>query len=596
MDPHNLSPGVAQAASTSTSAEAGAGAGTVEARAARRPPTSLFDRAALVLAERILAHVTDVAADKNKARPAAARSLLAGLPSRIVDSLTCTVVSRYVDLRGEDSDGDNGGRHSLVLLDVLAAPVTAVDMSPLVWLGRSSPADQTAFSARLVHTLPRLRQLTRLSLGTHGQRFTLPVCSDDVLHAVAEHCPALRHLDVSHNTAVSAFGLTSLCAGCPLLEELLVNDCVLPAGVLAGVLQALPHLRVLGHQEVGAAVLLLFHQGWGLVQDEQEVAQDIDPLEGPVMLVQDSQGAAPHAPQERRKLRLTQVTNLGETAMHRSKSGDEATRLRCRPALVRALRVLCPDLEELRVRVLDGDVRHLASLRGLQSLELRFHATAHPTSVGPHTLQYLRLHGARLTELTVYSHKLTALDFDTVGRHCPQLRQLWMRCNFLSLDVPGRPEDAPPCRRLTRLENLSIRVGWDERSQCHFPAAFVRGLVRDVRALRKLYLAVNSRDVTDEWLRLVLDSMDCAALRTLFVLLPARNAAHAGVPGGLLSEPRLGLTPDSVRLVRARCPDLEELGNLLVWCFHQEEIRYMQEQLRATNCALKLVSKETIWR
>lgn len=572
MGRHNLAVD-ARAAGPSRSSGPADSRKPVNTRSARKPAVSLLDRAAQVLAEHILARITKtLPADATEA----ARSLLSDLPPRIADSLTCTMVTRYVDLRGEDGDGD-----ALVLLDVLAGALTAVDMSPLVWLGPSSPAAQIAFSARLVDTLPRLPQLTRLCLGTHGQRFTLPACSDDVLHAVAQHCPALRHLDVSHNTSVSACGLTSLCAGCPLLEELLINDCVLPAGVLAGVLQALPRLRVLGHQEVGAAVLLLFRQGWGT--DDEDPAQDLIDHD----LGKDVQD-------ERRALRLTQVVNLGETAMHRSKGADEATRLRCRPALVRALRVLCPDLEELRVRALDGDVRHLASLRGLHALELRFHAAAKPSSLGPHTLQYVRLHGARLTELTIYSHALSAQHFDAIGAHCPQLRQLWMRCNFLNLEPPqdAAPPGPRPGRRFARLENLSLRVGWDERSVCRLPAAFVQGLVRDVLALRKLYVAVNSADVTDEWLRLVLDAMDCAALRTLFVLLPARNAAAA--PGS--SAPLLALSPESVRLVRERCPDLEELGNLLVWSFQHEEVRHLQQELRAANCVLKLVAKETVWR
>ncbi|KAE8753020.1 putative salivary gland protein 1 [Frankliniella occidentalis] len=593
-DPHNLpaaeaavNPGAPVVADAQENAgEHGADA----ALFARSPPLSLFLSAANALADRALSCVQNSSAPE--AREAVAekvRGLVASLPPSLADSLVWAFVKRYVSLHGEDSD-DAGG-NALELVDLLGEGVTSVDLSPLVRMGRRSTEDVTAFSGRLVAALPRLGHLTHLSLGTHGQRYTLPVCTDHTLAEVSRQCPQLVSLDVSRNAAVSATSLLLLCAGCPLLEELLIYDCVLPCGVLAGLLQSLPRLRLLGHQEVGAAVLLLWQQSCSA--DRKRccvgcVGEDYCPApSGPGTCCR---WAQPHGP-----LAITQVVNTGETALHRRRSMDEPTRLRCRGQLVRALRAMCPQLEDLRVRVLDEDLRHFGHLAQVQRLELRFHAAPKPSSLGPVTVKFLAVHGARLTALTVYSHALTAAHFDLVGAHCPQLRQLWMRCNVLTLaTAPEAPEAAPSGptdRPFSRLENLSLRVGWDERSVSRLPATFVERLVRHAEQLRQLYIAVNSADVTDAWLASVLDAMDCSSLSELFVLLPNNNYGDDAP-----FAPRLALTPASVRAVRAKCPALEQLGNLLVWSFQQEEVRHLQDQLRASNCLLRLVAKETVWR
>ncbi|KAJ1531989.1 hypothetical protein ONE63_000625 [Megalurothrips usitatus] len=444
----------------------------------------------------------------------------------------------------------------MLLVDVLGDSATTVDFSPLVRLDNKSSVDHLSFCRRLCGALPRLGQLTRLTLSTHGQRTAYPACSDAVLVEVARCCPELRFLDVGFNRGVSATGLNALCGGCPLIEELLVNDCVLPASVLVALLQRLPRLRVLGHQEVGTAVRLLWT------------------------------GQTP-------TLRLVQVSNLGEASVHRSRPADEPHRLRCSVALIRVLRALCPDLEELRVRVLDADVPHLAALRGLHTLELRYHAAARPSSLAAHTVKYLSLHGARLTALTVYSGSLSTRHAALIGQHCPNLTLLWLRCNQLVFSEEGgeEPSGRPAAQPFQRLESLSVRVGFDQTSVSRFPDAFLCGLVRHARALQKLYVAVNSPDVTDAWLARVLDACACESLRTLFVLLPQTNEAPTSPMG-----PRLALSPASVRAVRARCPQLLELGNLLVWNFQQEEVRHLQQRLRASNCVLRLVSKATVWR
>ncbi|KAK3930697.1 F-box protein SKP2B [Frankliniella fusca] len=566
-DPHNLP--VSGVAVNLTAGEAAQVAAEEHAASAalfaRSPPLTLFLCAANALADWALSCVLkSPTPEARDAIAAKVRGLVASMPASLADSLVGTLVKRYVSLQGEDNDGAPGDAQELI--DLLGEGVTTVDLSPLVRMGRRSTGDMAAFSARLATALPRLAHLTRLSLGTHGQRYTLPVCSDNTLAAVARVCHSLVALDVSRNAAVSAGSLTMLCAGCPLLEELLIYDCVLPCGVLAGLLQALPRLRLLGHQEVGAAVLLLWLQNVAAEAAGEDCCRW-------------GQSNAP--------LAITQVVNTGETALHRRRSLDEPTRLRCRGQLVRALRGLCPQLEELRVRVLDEDLRHFGHLSHLQRLELRYHAAAKPSSLGPVTLKFLAVHGARLTVLTVYSHALTSGHFDLVGEHCPQLRQLWMRCNVLTLTETSTTTTRP----FSRLENLSLRVGWDERSVSHLPASFVQRLVRNAERLRQLYVAVNSADVTDAWLAAVLDAMDCSALVELFVLLPNNNASDDAP-----FAPRLALTPASVRAVRARCPALEQLGNLLVWSFQQEEVRHLQDQLRASNCVLRLVAKETVWR
>lgn len=584
------------AAVSAAAAAAGRPADLEEAgQSARRGPRPLFNRASTVLAERWLSGLrASSSAQDSDAAVCAVRSTLSGLPSCLADALAWSLVTRLVRLHNRGGEAQRERAQSarprvddlpMLLVDVLGDSATTVDFSPLVRLDNKSSVDHLSFCRRLCGALPRLGQLTRLTLSTHGQRTAYPACSDAVLVEVARCCPELRFLDVGFNRGVSATGLNALCGGCPLIEELLVNDCVLPASVLVALLQRLPRLRVLGHQEVGTAVRLLWTGYRWLRQGHDDDDDDGD-------VGEDGLGGG-YGYSQTPTLRLVQVSNLGEASVHRSRPADEPHRLRCSVALIRVLRVLCPDLEELRVRVLDADVPHLAALRGLHTLELRYHAAARPSSLAAHTVKYLSLHGARLTALTVYSGSLSTRHAALIGQHCPNLTLLWLRCNQLVFSEEGgeEPSGRPAGQPFQRLESLSVRVGFDQTSVSRFPDAFLCGLVRHARALQKLYVAVNSPDVTDAWLARVLDACACESLRTLFVLLPQTNEAPTSPMG-----PRLALSPASVRAVRARCPQLLELGNLLVWNFQQEEVRHLQQRLRASNCVLRLVSKATVWR
>lgn len=643
-----------------------------------RPPTPLFELAVQALAAGWLAGLAAAGAAGADDWAARVRAVLAGLPSPLADEALRALVCGYAGYAGnnnsaglpqpeplvvpevEDHHDVAEQADPLVLVDVLAESLTAVDFSPLTALRGVQPLLLTAFATRMAEAVPRLPRLANLDLTTHGQKFTLPACSDDTLLALSHHCPHLRTLNLSHNKGVSASGLEALSRGCPLLEELQLYDCALPTAVLAAVLLGLPRLRVLGHSELGAAVLLLHSQqaeddedphGGGSssrLGDEQAAAEPpadgLDFLEDDDVLLPEGEAgrqlaelrqrcreyhqavderrrdarfaaldavedfhadvrarvdairaelraAAGGAGGSRPRLRLTQVSNLGEQGGHQKQrfAGEEAARLRCRFPLVWALRSLCPELAELRVRVLDQDLRHLGALaragggEGLRVLELRYHAAAKPSSLGGYTLAFLQLHAAGLAELTVYSHTLRASHFRLVGRHCPRMRTLWMRCNFLTLDEALDESGSP---LFPHLDNFSLRVGWNELSASTLPASFVAALVRGA-PLRKLYVAANSRDMTDAWLGAVLAAADCAELATLFVLLPNVNAELG---------PRLPLGPAAVRLALATCPRLAELGNLLVWSLHADEVRLLQRELREANAALRLVAKPSIWR
>jgi hypothetical protein len=82
------------------------------------------------------------------------------------------------------------------------------------------------------------RALQRLVLDGHRPGF----CEEEILLAIAEHCPDLRALEYSGSFYLDGAGVAAVIRQCPLLQELRTS---LRADILSAILQSGYNLRVL---------------------------------------------------------------------------------------------------------------------------------------------------------------------------------------------------------------------------------------------------------------------------------------------------------------------------------------------------------------
>lgn len=434
---------------------------------------------------------------------------------------------------------------------------TCLNFQPLIRLSSTSEATFTNFKHFLSEHLPKVPHLTSLNLSSHNSSNSLPQCTNEHLELIGRHCPELRFLDVSFNKAVSGEGLNYLVPaaavgrpGCVLLEKLFIFDTGIFEKEVAGVLPHLPHLVFLGYKETGK-VLRTIHREQ---QQQQQVFNELN---------------------------LTHVDNLGS----KNRRLIAAT-LRCKKAVALAIALLCPRVQNIKLRVADDDVQSLAGLEHLESAELVYHVgSLH--SPGPGTTHFLTVRGGMLTSLALICNTMSMAMLSVVAENCPVLGQFWCRSNHLL--APPLKEDTVKMDHnyLTYLSVLYLRVGEGELSLVHLPEYILPYLLRNA-PLKELILAVRSSTICDNYVvnTLLPACRSTQAVEKVMIVVPGLNS----LPG------ILNLTATSLERILTACPNIRKIGNLLSWKLQSEDILELLETASELNWDLEVVNQKMTMR
>jgi len=438
------------------------------------------------------------------------------------------------------------------VLRVVTQPrLTKLCFNQLTRLGAVSENVLTEFKAFLSSSLPALPNLRSLTLSSHNSTNSLPQCSNDHLQLVGAHCPELEFLDVSFNKAINGEGLKSLAPdletgrpGCVKLKKLYLFDCGVFEKEVARLVPSLPVLTYLGYKETGK-VLKTIHK---------DIQTDQQPF---------------------RELNLTHVDNLGSKARRLI-----ASALRCKKPVALAIAVLCPRVQNLKLRVCDDDVANLSCLSRLETVEFVYHVGS-IGSPGPHTAAFLGVRGAGLSSVALICNTMTMTMLTSVAECCPGLTQLWSRSNHLM--APHEEESANRTHTyLTNLKILYLRVGEGELSVSSIPEYVLPFLLRNARGLRELILAVRSSLVNDCYVHRLVMQCQLFSLQKVLLVVPGLNS----LPG------ILKLRIHTVHSLMHLCPDLRKLGNILSWDVTPEEVAEVEQIVTEMNYDLEIVNRK----
>ncbi|XP_067002751.2 uncharacterized protein [Anabrus simplex] len=473
------------------------------------------------------------------------RYLKEQLPFSIIDGIVLEIIKLYVKkYRIYFQEGYDKSMLPTVshLLQVVIIPgLKSLNLGTIVYVDEVDDNDFDEFEVTFKSLLPVLSNIVEISLTTHGLNVTLPICSDSILKQMSENCPNLKCLNISFNSRVTDVGLHYLIpsqerVGCPSLEVLFLHECsVTPFGI-SDVLENLPNLRIVGYKKLGG-VLFSLHDRYIKTNDSRL-------LEG---------------------FKLTHVNNLSCTF----KKHEGVCKL------IHAVGVLCPFVQNLKMRVLDSDVPHLDVFKCLKSLELIFNVYR-PLSPSNGTYAYLRSCGHQLTSLTLICGPFQTAFLKLVGKYCFNVKQLWIRCNSLILDCELELDQPEECKFIY-LESLYFRVGETEYDECVLPVSVFRYILRD-SCLRELRLIGRNVLTTDLWLRELWQSFSVQSLERVLIALPRQNIVNAS----------LNLSLSSVHMILEQCPNLITLENLLVWKVSQEQCDELRLMMKERNINLKL--------
>ncbi len=365
----------------------------------------------------------------------------------------------------------------------------------------------------------------------------LPAVDDKILEVIGRMCRQLEELNVSY-TNISIQGLECLVPigdyGCPELTKLHVFECRLGHRELAALLLRLDQLTFLGYKETGRVVKYIH------------------------------ESLAPG-----RTLRLTHLNNQGSKSSKLVASG-----LRCRRPMTEALAAVLPDLCNLKVRVTDSDVRHLIALENLQKLELLYYLSTPANCAGPHTASFLCVRGDTLTSLAIINASSTLHALYTIARCCPNLEQLWNRCNMFTCNDISVIDEAGDHNYLTKLTVLYFRVGENNLAMSHVAPFVLRFLLKNASRLRELILPMRAPSLlTNDNMAALLVECNLTRLEKLMILLPGVNDVSGALP----------LTTTFLDFVLGFCPVLKKLGNLMTWRVSKEDFLATQAVTRGLH-------------
>ncbi len=163
------------------------------------------------------------------------------------------------------------------------------------------------------------------------------------------------------------------------------------------------------------------------------------------------------------KLPFTHLNNMG--SKNRKVS---AAALRCRKPIMEAIVDVLPELKSIKARVTDADVESLIPLKHLSMVEFLFNSGSRDAPLCG-TGEFLKARGAHLTSVALISKMLSVSTLKVIGENCPNLTQLWLRCNhFGNPELSNAPEFAPTIQHsyYSKLSVLYFRVGESNYNTC----------------------------------------------------------------------------------------------------------------------------------
>ena len=440
------------------------------------------------------------------------------------------------------------------VISTMATPnLTVLDFKHLSHLSTVSDNVFSGFNTILSSILTKVPKLRSLTLCSPHSSNSLPQCSNTHLQLLGQHCPGLVFLDVSFNKNVTSEGIRYLTPnpekdhpGCVNLEKLFIFDCGVFEKELAKVILHFPHLTHLGYKETGKVLKTLFK------------TTDSDQL---------------------RTLKLTHVDNLGSKTRRLI-----ASAMRCKKPVTEAMFNLCPDVENVKLRVSDDDVSHLSQLTKLSTVELVYHV-GNIGSPGPHTQAFLSVRGSHLSSIAIICNTMSLGILTTIAEQCPGLTQLWSRSNHLMApydeDISRRPHS-----HLLHLKTLYFRVGEGELSVSSFPEYILPYLLKNARDLRELIIAVRSNMISDHYVQNLVTQCQLTRLEKILFVVPGLNS----LPG------ILKLTANTVHALLHLCPELRKLGNILSWSVTLEDVLELETIVMDMNYDLEIVNRKMTMR
>ena len=454
---------------------------------------------------------------------------VSGLPTPILDLLTRLKIEKSLQiLEAIKIHPDSPLPHTLIS-SFGSEKLSHLDLSSLVNVGSVPSAIVESFELGLSEALPFLKNLTVLHVKSRhstshprkqNQQY-LPHITSNHLQLIGQHCLRLQKLDVSYNEGLRAEDFHPLIpaedGGCPELQNLQLFDCGLHHGQLAEIVVKFPKLTFLGYKEIGRLFKYISGKDW-------------------------SGGAKP-------TLTLTHVNNIGSKL--KGISG-----LRCKRSVTEAIAEINPKVEHLKIRVHDNDVGHLVILENVKSVELLYNVGG-SKQPGPNSEIFLLSRGANLYSVAIICEILHAGHIMTLGENCPNLTQMWLRCNSFF-----RERRVPPENMFPKLEILYFRVGHDEphhsnegHSAENVTADTFRLMLQNGQNLKELIIAQRTNLLNDSFVRNLIQTHRLFKLEKILLLVPGKNVI----------KNQLDLTSATLDAILALCPNIRKIGNLLTW-------------------------------
>ena len=260
----------------------------------------------------------------------------------------------------------------------------------------------------------------------------------------------------------------------------------------------------------------------------------------------------------------------------------------------------------------DGDVEGLIPAQNLAQVELLYNAGARDSPQYGMT-SLLEARGAGLTSVALVSKMLSMMNVKVrelassgysrfevsllpckvIAENCPNLSQLWLRCNhFTNPDLASAPELSPfsPSighAHLRKLAVLYLRVGENNYNTCNLHPYVFHYLLRNAgEALRELIVAARTSTLTDSFMRSLVTQHGLRGLEKLLFVVPGVNDI-----GGALA-----LTTDFASFAIDFMPRLRKIGNLISWTVGPEDLHVIQQDCSMTNYDLEIVCRKMVMR
>lgn len=471
------------------------------------------------------------------------------IPYTIYDQLFETMVESYVKKVSTSTEPQCVVR----LIEIIINPKQRkLKLANLRFIGQVLDEEMTTLEYILLHAFPTLINLTEIDLQTSGTDFTLPTCTNETLNKIGCSCPNLTNLDISYNHKVTNIGLECLLPseyrqGCPHLVKLFIFECSVTNEGVASFLKSMPKLRFLGYKETGQCMAILIKNNLSVLTN---------------------------------KLELAHLNNLGIS----SRTCKDFGKLNCTEDLISAIYSQCPKLNGLKVRVTDSNIPLLRKIKTITVLELVYNVGT-PASPGNGTLQYLTVSGPQFVSLSFLCDTFTTKYLKVVCEQCCNLKKLLIRCITFVCDQDITKTDNSKCT-LNGLEILFFKVGQYQvftngLDEVRIPHHIIEYILHKSSVLVEVTLVMCNLLFCDNFIKQLFSSIQSDNIKEIMILIPHRNFIGSSI----------NLTMTSVEILLKLCPQLQKLGNILVWNISLEEYQELRRQLNVVNSALVVLYK-----